>query len=103
MRNAVSVYMIIEIAITNPEIYSRYVAGVPDIVTRHGGRYLARGGKITPFSGNWQPERVVLIEFDTAEQVEKCFSSAEYCELAALRDQSTTSRAVIVDGCARSE
>jgi uncharacterized protein (DUF1330 family) len=36
MRNAVSVYMIIEIAITNPEIYSRYVAGVADIVTRLG-------------------------------------------------------------------
>jgi uncharacterized protein (DUF1330 family) len=93
------VYLIIEITITDPEMYSRYVGKVFDIVSGYGGRYLARGGKITPLSGNWQPQRIILIEFDTAEQVEKCFGSAEYLELAPLREQSTTSRAIIVDGC----
>jgi uncharacterized protein (DUF1330 family) len=42
--------------------------------------------------------RIILIEFDTAEQVERCFGSAEYLALAPLREQSTTSRAIIVDG-----
>ena len=92
------VYMIIEITITDPEVYSRYVAGVFDIVSAHGGRYLVRGGKITPLLGNWQPERIILIEFDSMAQVETCFGSAEYLELAPLREQATTSRAIIVEG-----
>jgi uncharacterized protein (DUF1330 family) len=43
-------------------------------------------------------ENVILIEFDTAEQMERCFGSADYLELAAPREQSTTSRAIIVVG-----
>jgi len=67
-------------------------------VSRHGGRYLARGGKITPSAGCWHPERVILIEFDTVEQVERCFGSAEHLEVAPLRKQSAISRAIIVEG-----
>ena len=92
------VYLIIEINIKNPEVYSGYVERVFDLVTRHGGRYLARGGKTTPVAGDWHPERVILIEFDTAEQVEKCFASTEYLEIAPVREQSTTSRAIMVEG-----
>lgn len=94
-----AVYLIVEIGIKDLGTYSRYVDRVSDIVQRHGGRYLVRGGKITPLSGDWQPERIILVEFDTAEQVEACFGSAEYLELAPLREQSTTTRAIIVEGC----
>ena len=93
------VYLMIEISIKNPEMYSGYVDKVFGLVSRYGGRYLARGGKITPVAGGWHPERVILIEFDSAEQVEKCFASAEYREIAPLREQATISRAIIVDGC----
>ena len=93
------VYLIIEIKTINPEIYSEYVARVSDIVVTHGGRYLVRGGKITPMLGDWHPERIILIEFDSIEQLQECFSSADYLELAPLRERSTTSRAIIVDGC----
>jgi uncharacterized protein (DUF1330 family) len=92
------VYLIIEIEITHPEVYSRYVAKVFDIVSAHAGRYLARRGKITPLTGNWQPQRMILIEFDSIAQVGKCFGSPEYLELAPLREQSTISRALIVEG-----
>jgi uncharacterized protein (DUF1330 family) len=97
-RDLMPVYLIIEISVRNLETYSRYVDKVFDIISRHGGRYLARGGKITPLSGGWHPERIILIEFDATEQVEKCFGSAEYLEIAPLREQSTMSRAIIVDG-----
>jgi len=92
------VYLIIEISITDAATYSRYVDQVFDIVSRHGGRYLARGGKLTPVAGGWHPERIILIEFDSAEQVQQCFSSTEYREIAPLREQSAISRAIVVEG-----
>ena len=57
-------YMIIEIQVHDPSLYQRYVDAVPDIVGRYGGRYLARGGRVTSLSDEWQPERVILLEFD---------------------------------------
>lgn len=92
------VYMIIEVEVKNKELYSKYVERVPEVIDKYGGRYLVRGGKVTPLSGNWHPERMVLIAFETIEQLRKCFKSTEYLELAPLREQSTSSRSIVVDG-----
>jgi uncharacterized protein (DUF1330 family) len=99
METLVPVYLLIEIKIIHRELYSKYIRKVHEVVTMHGGRYLVRGGKVTPLSGDWVPERIIVIEFETIEQLRKCFNSAEYLELAPLREQSTESRAIILEGC----
>ncbi len=91
--------MIIEIRIKEENLYSQYIEKVPEIVKKYGGKYLVRGGKVTSISGNWNPERIVVVEFDTIGQLQKCFKSPEYLELAPLREQSTDSKAIIVVGC----
>lgn len=93
-----SVYMIIDITIRDDDLYSQYVEGVSEVVEKHGGRYLVRGGKVTPLSGNWNPERMIVMEFETMGQLQRCFRSAEYLELAPRREQSTDSRAIVVEG-----
>jgi uncharacterized protein (DUF1330 family) len=90
--------MIVEINVEDEKLYAEYVARVPAVVEKHGGRYLVRGGNVTSLSGNWNPERVVVIEFETAAQVQQCFSSSEYLALSPLREQSASSRAIVVDG-----
>ena len=94
-----SVYMIAEIRPLDRQVYSQYVAGVRTLVERHGGRYLARGGRVTPLFGDWNPERVLLIEFDSLESVQGWLQSPEYRQLAPLREKSTISRAIVVEGC----
>lgn len=94
-----SLYMIIEIKVRDQELYSEYVQNVYDIVTKYGGRYLARSGTITPVSKNWNPERIIIIEFQNKEQMQRCFQAPEYIEIAPIREQSTTSKAIIVEGC----
>ena len=94
-----SVYMIIEVQVKNNETYSKYIEKVPEIISKYGGSYLAQGGKTISMTGNWNPEKIVLIEFETIEQLQKCFQSTEYLEIAPLREQSTVSKAIIVDGC----
>ena len=93
-----AVYMIIEITIKDNELYSKYVEKVPEIIHKYGGRYLIRGGKVTPVSGDWNPQRIILIEFESAEQLQKCFQSSEYLQLAPLGEQSTTSKVITVEG-----
>ncbi len=92
------VYLVIEIAIKDESLYSEYIEKVYDIVTRHGGRYLVRGGEATPVSNNWNPERIIVIEFRDKEQFRSCFQSPEYLQIAPLREKSTVSKAILLEG-----
>jgi uncharacterized protein (DUF1330 family) len=93
-----SVYMVIEIQVHNSALYTEYVEKVPAILDQYGGRYLVRGGAITPLSGTWHPERIVIIEFETIDQLRACFRSDAYRAIAPLREQSTTSKTIVVEG-----
>jgi len=93
-----SIYMIIDITIKEPKTYAKYIEKVKPIVESHGGRYLARGGKVTSSAGDWKPERIIIIEFEDMKLLQNCFRSSEYKEIAALRESSTLSRTIIVEG-----
>ncbi|MFH1091525.1 MAG: DUF1330 domain-containing protein [Pseudomonadota bacterium] len=93
-----SAYMIIEQDVVHQEIYDEYVARVPATVKKFGGRYLARGGRITSFSGDWHPQRIILIEFPTLDHIQQWLSSPEYQEIISIRLKSTNARAIAVEG-----
>ena len=93
-----SLYMVVEIEVKDPELYEEYVEKVYDIVTKYGGKYLVRGGSITPTSTSWIPDRLIIIEFQNKKQVKDCFQSSEYLELAPLREKSTLSKTILVEG-----
>ena len=59
-----AIYMIAESTTKDPEAYAEYQARVPDIIAKYGGRYIVRGGEITPGVGGWTPERIIVLEFD---------------------------------------
>jgi uncharacterized protein (DUF1330 family) len=94
----VSVYFLIEISIKNKDIYSEYLEKVKPIIEKYKGKYLARGGEITSFSKNWNPERIVIIEFPTIEMLKRCLNSVEYKKISYLRENSTVSKAIVVEG-----
>lgn len=77
--------------------YHDYINAVKPIVQKYHGRYLARSESITALSTDWKPDRVILIEFDTREQLDICFSSEEYQQIAGLREYSVDSKAIIIE------
>ncbi|MGN0481807.1 MAG: DUF1330 domain-containing protein [Lachnospiraceae bacterium] len=79
------------------EDYLEYIKAVKPIVGKYHGRYIVRSEKITALSSNWKPDRVIIIEFDTRQQLEQCFASEEYKKISYLRENSVDSRAIIVE------
>ncbi len=79
------------------EDYLKYIKAVKPIVSKYHGRYIVRSEKITALSSNWSPNRVIIIEFDTKEQLEICFSSEEYKQITFLRENSVDSKAIIIE------
>jgi uncharacterized protein (DUF1330 family) len=94
----VSVYMIVDIEVHDPVAYEQYKAGVPPLVRKHGGEYLVRGGPLRVFEGDWNPARLVLLRFPTMEAAEGFLNDPQYQPLKALRQQSTKSNMVVVEG-----
>lgn len=91
-------YAVATIHVEDPEGMAKYSAAAPEIIARHGGRYLVRGGAVEPVEGDWDPGRLVVLEFDSVEAARGLFASAEYQEIAGLRQSATRSHIVIVDG-----
>ncbi|MBD3263794.1 MAG: DUF1330 domain-containing protein [Candidatus Omnitrophica bacterium] len=92
------IYMVAEIEILDEELYRRYTEKVYPLVVKYGGRYLVRGGEAYTISGGWQPERIIIIEFSSMEALKECFGSSEYKAIASLREESTRSKAIAVEG-----
>ena len=82
----------------HPAAYAEYIAQVRPIAERYGGRYLVRTDQVIPMQEGDCPDRVILIEWDTREQLETCFSSEEYRRICEKRERSVDSRAMIVEG-----
>jgi uncharacterized protein (DUF1330 family) len=93
-----AVYFLAEIdSIHDREKYDEYKERVAPIIRKYGGEYVLRSDRLTPISGSQAPARVVLIRFESREQLQRCFQSEEYAAVAPLREQSTASRAMVIE------
>lgn len=92
-------YFVVDIQeITDPQAYAEYRKGVNATLELYGGKFLVRGGAYETVEGDWQSQRLVIVEFTDVEQFKRWYNSPEYTPLRALRFQASTSRAVIVEG-----
>jgi uncharacterized protein (DUF1330 family) len=91
-------YLIGNIEITDPAGYEEYKARVPATITAYGGRYLARAGALEVLEGSWVPQRAVILEFPSMAQLKSWYNSPEYRPLRQIRDRSTRSSLVAIEG-----
>lgn len=91
-------YIVVDITVRDPQTYERYKALAPASIARYGGRYVARGGKTEVLEGEWQPARLVILEFPDAERARAWWASAEYAEGKALRQRAASTNMVLVEG-----
>jgi uncharacterized protein (DUF1330 family) len=93
-------YVVVEIAIRDAETYERYKQLAPPTIAAYGGRYLVRGGATETLEGEWRPPRFVILEFPTTQQARAWWSSPEYAPAKALRQASTDTEMLLVEGLA---
>ena len=91
-------YIVVDIDVHNPAAYEVYKIGVPAIIEQYGGRYLVRGGAVEVLEGDWQPARLVIVEFADTATAKAFLDAPEYAELRKARLASTHSDLVIVQG-----
>jgi uncharacterized protein (DUF1330 family) len=91
-------YVIAEIDVTDPAGYEEYRKQVLGVVTKYGGRFIVRGGKIDSREGGWMPQRIVVVEFPSLAQAQKWYNSPEYAPLIKLRQKASKGKLILVEG-----
>ncbi len=93
-------YLLADVAPHDMDAYraSGYLEAVVRVAAEYGGRYLARGGEMLRLEGDWQPRRMVIIEFPNMAQLRAWYESEAYAPWRELRRGLTDSRLVAVDG-----
>jgi uncharacterized protein (DUF1330 family) len=91
-------YVIFDLDVHDHEGYGEYRQLAAPTVTQYGGRYIVRGGAASNLEGEWDPKRVVVLQFDTVEQARTWYDSPEYRAARAIRERTAHGKAIIVEG-----
>lgn len=91
-------YIIAEVSIHNPVEYEDYKKLTPQSLKPFDGKFIVRGGKTETLEGDWNPERVVVIEFPTVQQAKAWWNSEGYAPAKALRQRTAHTKMLLVPG-----
>ena len=95
-----SAYVIFDVEICDMVRYQDFMKDVKPALDAAGARYLARGGSHKVYEGDWQPRRIVVLEFPSVEAWEAFYTGPVYQGLKAVRDECSSARLVSVEGLA---
>ena len=91
-------FVIVDIEITDPARYEEYKKLAAPTVAAHGGRYVARGGRVETLEGAWRPGRLVVLEFPSSQSAKQWWDSAEYLPAKRLRQECARTEMILVEG-----
>ena len=91
-------YIIVEIEILDPVGYEDYKKLAAASVEKYGGKYIVRGGETQVLEGNWQPKRIVVLEFESAQRAKEWLNCEEYREPRKTRHRTARTNMILVEG-----
>ncbi|KAA2316853.1 DUF1330 domain-containing protein [Pseudooceanicola sediminis] len=75
-------YWIAHVTVTDEEAYGRYAKLAGPAIAKHGGKFLARGGRYVSLEGTEHARNVVAL-FPSLEDAEACYRGPDYQEALA--------------------
>ena len=100
------IFMLLDITVHDTVMYEQYRVQVEPVIKQFGGKYLIRSGgmafdtdptrKVIPVEGGWNPDRLIIIQWNSMAQLQKFATSAEYIAIAELRANSAGTKSIIV-------
>lgn len=89
--------ILVEVSIHDPELYEEYKKHTLATITKFGGRFVVRGAKTESLEGDWNPERLVILEFPNVQTAKDWWSSPEYSMAKQIRYQAAQSKMLVVE------
>jgi uncharacterized protein (DUF1330 family) len=92
-------YIIGRVQMRDPPWVAEYGPKTGALVTKHGGKFIVRGGKMERLEGKEAlPSVMVVLEFPSMEQATAWYNDPDYAPLIKLRQQGSDVELTLVDG-----
>src|SRR5579862_9344481 len=91
-------YIIVDVTIYNEKEYEVYRSLTPASIKAYDGKFIVRGGKTEIIEGEWNPGRLVILEFPTADRAKEWWNSLEYSKIKKIRLENAKSNMILVEG-----
>ena len=91
-------YVIVEVYIHDHREYEEYKKLTPAAIAAFDGKFLVRGGHTLSVEGDWNPERLVVLEFPTVKRANEWWHSPLYTEAKLIRQRAARTKMIIVEG-----
>ena len=85
---------IAHVTVTDPDAYGRYAALAGPAIAKHGGAFVARGGRYVQLEGQ-ERARHVVARFPSLEAAQACYDSADY-QAALDHARSASERDLVI-------
>ena len=91
-------YVLANVTVKDPVRYEDYRRLVTPTLAKYGGRFIVRGGTVEVLEGDWQPNRLVIVEFPSIDHARQWWSSPEYTEAKLIRQATSEGTLLILEG-----
>ena len=93
-----SAYLIANVDVTDPEQYEQYKLLSSAAMKAHGAEVCVRGGAVEVLEGDWAPERLVMLKFQSVAAARAFNQSPEYAKARKAREGAAVMRMIVVTG-----
>ena len=93
-----SAYVIVEIEIVDPFGYEEYKKLAGATVEKYCGKYIVRGGAVETLESDWNPKRIVILEFESMQRAKEWLNCEEYREPRKMRQRTAKTKMILVEG-----
>ena len=97
MADGKPAYVIAEVEVTDSAAFADYVAKAVPTLGPHKAQFLARS-KAHSKEGTAPVGEIVMLRFDSLEEAERWYHSAEYGGAIPLRQRAANTRLFIIEG-----
>jgi uncharacterized protein (DUF1330 family) len=91
-------YLIVDLDVFDIEHYLRYQKAIKPLLDAAGARYLVRGGEFRVIEGDYQPQRLIIVEFPSLDAIDEFYHTEAYQALEPQRLACSNARITSVEG-----
>lgn len=91
-------YAIVDVNIYDIEHFLAYQRAIRPLLAAAGARYLVRGGEFRVFTGDYRPQRLLLVEFPSLSAMEDFYDSEAYRAMEGQRRACCEAKIIGVEG-----
>jgi len=91
-------YIIFDVEVTDPTAAEEYLKLANESLTPFQSKTIVHGGMVEVLEGDWKPERVVVVEFESMEQAQQWYKSPAYTKAKDILQRAASVKVILVEG-----